>query len=224
MAHINLNFISSNRDTSGKESAHTHIGESFFRGAEGAVFAFDATNRQSFLNLRRHMRKVEEKAKASRQTANVQTVVVATKADIELREVTTEEGHVFAIENGSRYHEVSAKDPDGAEKVASVFKGLAASVAAARAAEEQMRADAEAAVAAAAASGVKFRQGAERGKAATLTARLASFRRAGSVRKSLKRASAPLRRALSERKDKVNESKRLLNGLLIFVFRRIQIL
>ena len=55
---------------------------------------------------------------------NLQTVIVANKTDRDpgLREVTREEGHVFAIENGSRYYETSAKDPEMAKDVGEVFQ------------------------------------------------------------------------------------------------------
>ena len=55
---------------------------------------------------------------------NLQTVIVANKTDHDpgLREVTREEGHVFAIENGSRYYETSAKDPERAAEVGNVFQ------------------------------------------------------------------------------------------------------
>ena len=51
-------------------------------------------------------------------------MIVANKTDQDpgLREVTREEGHVFAIENGSRYYETSAKDPERAEDVGEVFQ------------------------------------------------------------------------------------------------------
>ena len=55
---------------------------------------------------------------------NLQTVIVANKTDHDpgLREVNREEGHVFAIENGSRYYETSAKDPERAAEVGNVFQ------------------------------------------------------------------------------------------------------
>ena len=52
-------------------------------------------------------------------------MIVASKTDQDagLREVTREEGHVFAIENGSRYYETSAKDPQGISTIKEVFQG-----------------------------------------------------------------------------------------------------
>ena len=51
-------------------------------------------------------------------------MIVANKTDLDpgLREVTREEGHVFAIENGSRYYETSAKDPQREQDVGEVFQ------------------------------------------------------------------------------------------------------
>ena len=52
-------------------------------------------------------------------------MIVANKTDQDpgLREVTREEGHVFAIENGSRDYETSAKDPQKGPDIKDVFQG-----------------------------------------------------------------------------------------------------
>mmetsp|Transcript_34445 Transcript_34445/g.81636 ORF Transcript_34445/g.81636 Transcript_34445/m.81636 type:complete len:173 (+) Transcript_34445:238-756(+) len=93
-------------DTAGQERFRT-LTSSYYRGAQGIIFAYDVTRRETFESLTDvWMREVE-------MYANIDgaiRMVVANKVDLGAdREVTSAEGESFAQANGCLYVETSAK-------------------------------------------------------------------------------------------------------------------
>lgn len=96
-------------DTAGQERFRT-LTSSYYRGAQGIIFVYDCTSRESFEDLEAvWMKEVE-------LYSNVEgavTMVVGNKKDLgHERQVTQEEGHEFARQNGCLFVETSAKTND----------------------------------------------------------------------------------------------------------------
>lgn len=93
-------------DTAGQERFRT-LTSSYYRGAQGIIFVYDVTRRETFENLEDiWMREVDMYSTVE----DAVKMVVANKVDLEeQREVTKEEGHDFARRHGCLYVETSAK-------------------------------------------------------------------------------------------------------------------
>lgn len=93
-------------DTAGQERFRT-LTSSYYRGAQGIIFVYDVSRRETFENLDRiWMKEVDIYSNIE----DAVKMVVANKVDLEgERQVTTEEGHAFARNMGCLYVETSAK-------------------------------------------------------------------------------------------------------------------
>mmetsp|Transcript_15685 Transcript_15685/g.43886 ORF Transcript_15685/g.43886 Transcript_15685/m.43886 type:complete len:203 (-) Transcript_15685:57-665(-) len=93
-------------DTAGQERFRT-LTSSYYRGAQGIIFAYDVTRRETFESLTDiWLREVEMYS----TVADAIKMVVANKVDLESdREVSYQEGADFARANGCLFVETSAK-------------------------------------------------------------------------------------------------------------------
>lgn len=93
-------------DTAGQERFRT-LTSSYYRGAQGIIFVYDVTRRDTFEDLERiWMKEVDIYSNIE----DAVKMVVANKVDLQsTRAVSTEEGHAFARDNGCLYVETSAK-------------------------------------------------------------------------------------------------------------------
>lgn len=91
-------------DTAGQEKFHSLI-PSYIRNTTVALLIYDITNRATFENLQKWHT-------AILNTANPHLFVVGNKVDLEdLRQITIEEGKMFANEIGADFIETSARGP-----------------------------------------------------------------------------------------------------------------
>jgi len=91
-------------DTAGQESFRA-LTSSYYRGAHGALVVYDITRRETFEHMSTWLEDV-------RLNSDVDTVItlVGNKGDLESkRQVSKEDGRLFAEQNDLLFHEVSAK-------------------------------------------------------------------------------------------------------------------
>eukprot|EP01117_Protostelium_nocturnum_P000159 TRINITY_DN10231_c0_g1_i1.p1 TRINITY_DN10231_c0_g1~~TRINITY_DN10231_c0_g1_i1.p1 ORF type:complete len:206 (-),score=43.28 TRINITY_DN10231_c0_g1_i1:78-695(-) len=91
-------------DTAGQESFRS-ITRSYYRGAHGALLAYDITRRETFNHLKGWLAEVREHS-----NKEMVIMLIGNKNDLEAkRAVSYEEGKKFAEENGLIFMETSAK-------------------------------------------------------------------------------------------------------------------
>ena len=73
-------------DTAGQERFRT-ITQSYYKGAQGIVLAYDCTNAQSFENVTNWLVQIEQHA-----NSGIERMLVATKCDRDDRKITAEQG------------------------------------------------------------------------------------------------------------------------------------
>merc|ERR1712137_80520 len=91
-------------DTAGQESFRS-LTSSYYRGSHGALVVYDITRRETFEHMSTWLEDV-------RLNSDVDTVItlVGNKGDLESkRQVSKEDGRLFAEQNDLLFHEVSAK-------------------------------------------------------------------------------------------------------------------
>ena len=90
-------------DTAGQERFNS-ITQTYFRGAVGALLLYDICSSQSFQNVEKWMKSLKELAEP-----DVVIVLVGNKSDlVNLRQVSIEEGQVFAQKHNLEFIETSA--------------------------------------------------------------------------------------------------------------------
>lgn len=99
-------------DTAGQERFHA-IGVSYYRTAMGIMLVYDIARRQSFDNIAKWLRNIDECAKA-----DVVKLLVGNKSDLQetARAVKREEGEKLAEEFGMSFFETSAKENSSVEE------------------------------------------------------------------------------------------------------------
>lgn len=98
-------------DTAGQESFRS-VTRSYYRGATGALLAFDITRRATFEHVITWLSDLRTHA-----DPNIAVALVGNKADLaETRQVSTEEAQQWADENGVLFVEASAKTGDNVEE------------------------------------------------------------------------------------------------------------
>jgi len=97
-------------DTAGQERFRT-LTPSFYRGAQGVIFVYDCTRRESFNHLSTWLEEVETYATKS----NISKMLVCNKIDMEGRVVSRDEGLTFARRHSMLFIEASAKTRDGVQ-------------------------------------------------------------------------------------------------------------
>ena len=99
-------------DTAGQETFRS-ITRAYYKNSVCACVVYDITNRNSFQNVKSW---IEDCKKQSPKT--VYMVLVANKVDLEdKREVTSEEGSLYAQKNGMLFFETSAKTGKNIEEI-----------------------------------------------------------------------------------------------------------
>ena len=97
-------------DTGGQEKFHC-LTKSFFNSADGIIFVFDLTNKQSFENLKNWLKEAES------YTEDFEYILVGNKKDlinsIEVNQESLKDNDLF---NGTKYFEVSAKTGENIEE------------------------------------------------------------------------------------------------------------
>ncbi len=99
-------------DTGGQER-FAYIRPLYYKGASGAIFAFDITNRKSFESLSNTW----FNEVFTNCGSNIPWVLVGNKADLPDREVSVEEAREFAAQRGVSYIESSAKSGQSVNEV-----------------------------------------------------------------------------------------------------------
>uniref|UniRef100_H2ZIZ8 small monomeric GTPase n=1 Tax=Ciona savignyi TaxID=51511 RepID=H2ZIZ8_CIOSA len=97
-------------DTAGQERFRT-LTPSYYRGAQGVIFVYDCTRKDSFSHLSTWLTEVETYS----TKPNIVKMLVGNKIDMENRVVTREEGLKFARKHSMLFIEASAKTRDGVE-------------------------------------------------------------------------------------------------------------
>lgn len=91
-------------DTAGHE-AFRSITRSYYRDAAGAILVFDVTQRETFYHLKSWLEEI------CQMTRNTSIILVGNKSDLTYkRQVSTEEGQMFARKHGMKFIETSAKN------------------------------------------------------------------------------------------------------------------
>ena len=97
-------------DTGGQEKFHC-LTKSFFNSADGIIFVFDLTNKQSFENLKNWLKEAES------YTEDFEYILVGNKKDlinsIEVNQESLKDNDLF---NDTKYFEVSAKTGENIEE------------------------------------------------------------------------------------------------------------
>mmetsp|Transcript_57384 Transcript_57384/g.100847 ORF Transcript_57384/g.100847 Transcript_57384/m.100847 type:complete len:205 (-) Transcript_57384:241-855(-) len=97
-------------DTAGQESFRS-ITRSYYRDAAGALLVYDITRRESFNHLSRWLEEARQNG-----NPNMTIMLIGNKSDLEHRRaVSTQEGQLFAQENGLVFLETSAKSAANVE-------------------------------------------------------------------------------------------------------------
>ena len=102
-------------DTAGQERFRTII-SSYYRGAHGVILVYDITDLNSFTNLEYWLNEI-----TTHSNTNISKLIIGNKCDSQNRNVTKEEGKLFAEKNNIDFIETSAKT---AENLNEAFKKL----------------------------------------------------------------------------------------------------
>ena len=102
-------------DTAGQERFNS-LTNTYIKGANGIIFVYDKTNKNSFERLKRIMMDTKEKI-----SNEVVIMVVENKNDLEVKEVSEKAVNDFEIKNNVKVYSTSAKTGDGVEQL---FKDL----------------------------------------------------------------------------------------------------
>lgn len=98
-------------DTAGQERFHT-ITTAYYRGALGIMLVYDVTNENTFQNISKWMRRIEDHA-----NEDVDRILVANKCDLEsARLITRESGELLARNYGIQHVETSALSSENVEQ------------------------------------------------------------------------------------------------------------
>ncbi|CAG7853419.1 Ras-related protein Rab-10 [Serendipita indica DSM 11827] len=94
-------------DIAGHERFHT-ITARYYRDVEAIALVYDITSRQSYRNLAYKVKNIHTLARP-----DTTVVLIGTKADCEpLRQVSSDEGRMFAAEHGKTFLETSALETE----------------------------------------------------------------------------------------------------------------
>lgn len=90
-------------DTAGTER-YSAVTSAYYRGAVGSLLVYDVTNRNTFTAISKWMGQLQKNA-----DSNIIITLVGNKADLETREISTEEGETLAKSLGISFIETSAQ-------------------------------------------------------------------------------------------------------------------
>ena len=101
-------------DTAGQEIFHS-LTKNFYRKADGIIIVYDITNKESFERVQDWIKSVYDNTETYKE---IQMIIVGNKIDLEeRREVSYNEGSIFAQKNGMLFFECSAKTGNNVEKI-----------------------------------------------------------------------------------------------------------
>ncbi len=89
-------------DTAGQERFRT-ITQSYYKGIQGIILCYDCSDLKTFKNVENWLKQIHEHA-----NPDVNIFLVANKADVAKKEVSTEDGIKFAAKYGLSFFETSA--------------------------------------------------------------------------------------------------------------------
>ena len=92
-------------DTAGQESFRS-ITRSFYRASAGVILMYSIDNKFSFENIKIWLNDINREL----NNRHIPIILVGNKTDLNNREVTTEEGRIFALENNMLFKEISIKN------------------------------------------------------------------------------------------------------------------
>lgn len=99
-------------DTAGSER-YRSLAPMYYRGAQAAVIVYDMTSKESFEGAQAWLSELREHG-----MPNCVVALAANKADLEeIRQVTTQEGQMYARQNEMAYFETSAKNTQNVSRV-----------------------------------------------------------------------------------------------------------
>ena len=90
-------------DTAGQER-YRSLTRQYYHQAHGIVLVFDLTDENSFNNLNKWIKEIDDNAK------NVEVILVGNKSDLKNRVILNSRAEQFAHENNFQYRETSAKE------------------------------------------------------------------------------------------------------------------
>ncbi len=90
-------------DTAGQERFQT-ITKTYYRNAQGVIIAYDVTSEDSFVNVKKWVKQIEEK----KTQMEINIILIGNKCDTEDRQVLYEEGQSLAESIGVNFYETSA--------------------------------------------------------------------------------------------------------------------
>ena len=100
-------------DTAGQERFKA-LSKNYFKGANGFIFVFDITSRESFESVKKWI----NEAKSNSSVKPYQMIISGNKSDMEdQREVSKEELHQLAEKHGAKGIETSAKSGENVEEM-----------------------------------------------------------------------------------------------------------
>uniref|UniRef100_A0A671FGF4 RAB2A, member RAS oncogene family n=1 Tax=Rhinolophus ferrumequinum TaxID=59479 RepID=A0A671FGF4_RHIFE len=106
-------------DTAGQESFRS-IARSYYRGAAGALLAYDITRRDTFNHLTTWLEDARQHS-----NSNMGIMLIGNKSDLESRrEVKKEESEAFAREHGLIFMETSTKTASNVEEAINTAKEI----------------------------------------------------------------------------------------------------
>lgn len=98
-------------DTAGQERFQT-ITANYYRGAEGVILVYDASQAQTFSNVRNWLKQIEQNA-----DSDIMRILVANKNDLPNLEVEEAEGRALAEQHRMEFYSTSAKTGDNVENM-----------------------------------------------------------------------------------------------------------
>ena len=91
-------------DTAGQER-YRNVTKNSFHTSQGFVLAYDITNRESFDKIKEWVEEIKDNS-----DENTKCILIATKCDLDNREVEEEEGQQLGKQFGYKFFETSAKE------------------------------------------------------------------------------------------------------------------
>ena len=100
-------------DTAGQDKYRT-LTSAYYKGTNGLCVVYDVSSRESFENLDKWLKEFRDN---SNEVDIVQTMLIANKTDLDVRQVTIQEAEFYAKKNSMLFTEVSAKANKGINDV-----------------------------------------------------------------------------------------------------------
>ena len=102
----------------------------YYRNVDGAIFVYDITRRETFVSIDEWLKEMKT---YSRNSERIKMILIGNQNDqSNERDVTTDEGQLYANEHGMIFTEISAKHQESLSKLDSVILRLSEQMLAAR--------------------------------------------------------------------------------------------